>query len=72
MFELFVSVADAQGVWAAILLFFVLGAAGIWAILLFMVDNWPVILFLGSLVGLVLYRMIREMVDIVLWVHRQR
>lgn len=63
MFGLFVSVADSNGIGAAVLLFIFLGVAGVWAIVQFILDHSVAVLIGGSVLGMYVFNWVRRLVD---------
>lgn len=55
---------------AGVLLFFVLGVAGLWLVIEWALQQWPIVLSLGSIVGLGAFHLARGLVDKVLGVRR--
>ena len=68
MFDLLISVGEADGPFSAVLLFLVLAGAGIWLVM----RNGVVILILGSIGGLVAFHFGRGLVDRVKWMRWRR
>lgn len=61
-FDLLTGVVN-DDVLAGVILFIVLGVAGLWLVIEWTLENWPIVLTLGSILGLGAFHLIRGLVD---------
>lgn len=70
-FDLLTSVVN-DDVLAGVILFIVLGVAGLWLVIEWTLQQWPIVLSLGSILGLGIFHLTRGLVDRVLKACRGR